>query len=546
MKISNKISVFILFLLTVLGCNTIIGLSQLSKIGFELRNVVKRDMALTEVVTSINNYQHKKVILFERVLRIAEEVAFENVTEIRKRYLLEHIGLLREGFNKIGEQAAANIIDAKNMIEEEFTNTLSEQKKVELENARLIIKKIEESLISYDAVIFKIFGMIEKTEYELSFEDIDEIKRSEKRLSLKLESMMLEIREFSKRSLEIANQEEKVARKVLWVSFVLSIVISSIISFALIRSIARPLKKLVNVAQQVGKGKFEVEIDNIQKDEIGEVSTAFVTMGEKLTEFTDKLEEKRIMLLENLKVTEGQKQDLQKVNKELDGFVHTVSHDLRAPLTGISGYGAFLEKHYKGKLDDKAMECISGIRRSVTRLNNLIEDLLALTRITRVKNPYEKVDIHQVVVNICERLEFDIKQYNVEMVIPENLPTIICDRIKIGEAFLNLINNAIKFSSKNKDIHPIVTVGHFEHEKSYEFVVTDNGIGIAKEDQEKVFEIFARLHSGKDYVGSGAGLSIVKAVVDSHGGTIWIDSEEGKGAAFHFTIPKGLYIEAVS
>ena len=99
MKISNKISVFILFLLTVLGCNTIIGLSQLSKIGFELRNVVKRDMALTEVVTSINNYQHKKVILFERVLRIAEEVAFENVTEIRKRYLLEHIGLLREGFN---------------------------------------------------------------------------------------------------------------------------------------------------------------------------------------------------------------------------------------------------------------------------------------------------------------------------------------------------------------------------------------------------------------------------------------------------------------
>ncbi|MBU0467992.1 MAG: HAMP domain-containing protein [Candidatus Omnitrophica bacterium] len=545
MKISNKISVFILFLLTVLGCNTIIGLTQLSKIGFELRNVVKRDMALTEVVTSINNHQHKKVILFERVLRIAEEVAFENVTDIRKRYLLEHIELLKEGFNKIGKQAASNIIDGKEMIEEEFINTSSDQKKVELDNARLIIKKVEESLISYDAVISKIFGMIEKTEYQLSFEDIDEIKRNEKRLSLKLEAMLVEIKEFSKRSLAIANQEEKVARKVLWVSFVLSIVISSIISFALIRSIARPLKRLVNVAQQVGKGKFEVEIDDIPQDEIGEVSTAFVTMGGKLAEFTDKLEEKRIMLLESLEITEGQKQDLQKVNKELDSFVHTVSHDLRAPLTGISGYAAYLEKHYKGKLDDKAIGCIAGIRRSVTRLNNLIEDLLILTRISRIKNPYEKVDISQIIVEICERLEFDIEKYNVEMVISEELPTIICDRIKISEAFLNLVNNAIKFSTKNNDSRPKLTIDHIEHEKFYEFIVSDNGIGIAKENQEKVFEIFSRLHTTQEYVGSGAGLSIVKAVIDSHGGTIWIDSEVGKGAAFHFTIPKGLSLEAI-
>lgn len=542
MKISNKISVFILFLLTILGCNTIIGLSQLSKIGFELRNVVKRDMALADVVTSINNLQHKKAILFERVLRIAEEIAFEDISSVRKSYLLEHISLLKEGFEKIGDQAATNIIDARVMIESELAKTATPLKKVELDKARIIINNIEEAHINYDAVIVKIFGMIEKTEYQLSFEDIDEIKRNEKRLALKLESMFEEIREFSKRSLAIANQEEKVARKVLWVSFVLSIVISSIIAYALIRSISRPLKKLVRAAKEVGKGKFEVDIDYIANDEIGEVSTAFVTMGGKLAEFTDKLEEKRIMLLENLEITEGQRQDLEKVNKELDSFVHTVSHDLRAPLTGISGYAAYLEKHYEGELDSKAMDCISGIRRSVTRLNNLIEDLLILTRISRIKNPYEEVNIGQIIKEICERLEFDIEKYNVEMVISQELPTMICDRIKISEAFLNLINNAIKFSTKNNASRPKITIDHIEHEQSYEFIVSDNGIGIAKENQDKVFEIFSRLHTAQEYVGSGAGLSIVKAVIDSHGGTIWIDSELGKGAAFRFTIPKGLSI----
>ena len=202
-----------------------------------------------------------------------------------------------------------------------------------------------------------------------------------------------------------------------------------------------------------------------------------------------------------------------------------------------------MEKHYKGKLDDKAVDCIAGIRRSVIRLNNLIEDLLALTRISRIKNPYEEVNIRQVIVEICERLEFDIKKHKVEMVVSEDLPEIVCDRIKISEVFLNLINNAIKFSTKNKDALPGIIISHIDHEKSYEFIVSDNGIGIAKENQDKVFEIFSRLHSTKEYVGSGAGLSIVKAVIDSHGGTIWINSEVGKGAAFRFTIPKDISIE---
>jgi light-regulated signal transduction histidine kinase (bacteriophytochrome) len=128
----------------------------------------------------------------------------------------------------------------------------------------------------------------------------------------------------------------------------------------------------------------------------------------------------------------------------------------------------------------------------------------------------------------------------VDLIIQPDMPVIKCDRIKMSEVFLNLVNIAIKFSSKNKKENPKVEIGYVDEGEFHKFYVKDNGIGIDPQYHQQIFGIFKRLHTAKEYEGTGAGLSIVKRVIDDHGGKIWIESELGKGATFYFTIPKAL------
>jgi light-regulated signal transduction histidine kinase (bacteriophytochrome) len=177
-------------------------------------------------------------------------------------------------------------------------------------------------------------------------------------------------------------------------------------------------------------------------------------------------------------------------------------------------------------------------------MSTLIRDLLALSRISRIKNPFEEADINVLIEEVCKRIEFDIKKHQVTMNINKMMPTIVCDRIKLTEVFLNLINNAIKFSSKQEK-KPVVDVEYEDKGEFYQFSVKDNGIGIDPKYHAKVFGIFQRLHSQEEFEGSGAGLGIVKKVVDDHKGKVWIESELGKGTKFLFTIPKNLKVSKV-
>ncbi len=235
-----------------------------------------------------------------------------------------------------------------------------------------------------------------------------------------------------------------------------------------------------------------------------------------------------------------QKENLEKVNVELDNFVYTASHDLRAPLRGIAGFATFLEEDYKDKLDKNGKDYIEGIRKGAIRLSNLIDDLLALSKISRIKNPYNNTQVNSLIKSICKRIEFDIKKHNVDIKIQENIPMIKCDNIKLGVVFLNLINNAIKFSAKKNKEKIKIEIGFNEREKFYEFFVKDNGIGIDPEYHKNIFGIFKRLHKQSDYDGTGVGLSLVKRIIEDHGGRIWIDSKRGAGATFYFTIQKDL------
>ena len=241
---------------------------------------------------------------------------------------------------------------------------------------------------------------------------------------------------------------------------------------------------------------------------------------------------------QNLEEISRQKKDLEKLNQELDRFVHTVSHDIVGPLTTIVGYAAYLEGHYAQQLDQQGRDCISGVRKGAGRLNVLIKDMLELTRMSRVKNPYSRVLIQEAVNAAIANCDFMIRQSSAVIKVEGILPEIVGDRIKITVVFFNLISNAVKFVKA--DVSPVIKIGCNETPKEYEFYVEDNGIGIDPRHHQEIFDIFKRLHTVDQYDGSGAGLAIVKAALEDQGGRVRVESSLGQGAKFIFTIPKGL------
>lgn len=235
---------------------------------------------------------------------------------------------------------------------------------------------------------------------------------------------------------------------------------------------------------------------------------------------------------------EERRNELEKVNLELDRFVYTASHDLRAPLRGIEAFATFLERDYVKALDQPGREYIEEIKKGVHRMSTLIEDLLTLSRISRIHNPYEHVNMNELVKKVLERLQPALTGKKIEWHIPPDLPEVYCDRIKMTEVFVNLFSNAIKFSSKQS--HPRIELGYQRLATEHQFWVRDNGIGIKPRYHDQIFQLFKRLHTQDQYEGTGAGLNIVKRIIEEHEGKIWVDSEVGKGAAFFMTIPKEL------
>jgi signal transduction histidine kinase len=304
------------------------------------------------------------------------------------------------------------------------------------------------------------------------------------------------------------------------------LVLVIVLAVVIARTMTSPIKELTTVARTISGGDFSARAKTRSSDEIGALAHSFNQMTDDLMEATANLAK--------------QKQLLEAANKELDSFVYTVSHDLKAPLRGIDAFANFLKEDYAGKLDEKARDYIKRICAGANRMKEFIEDLLTLSRISRIQNPYENVDMANLIKSVMEKVDFDVKTHKVEVVIAKALPVVYCDRIKITEVFLNLITNAIKFSSKNKETNPRVEVGYSDKGHAHEFYVKDNGIGIDKKYHQEVFGIFRRLHTQEEYEGTGAGLSIAKKIIEDHKGSIWIDSEPGKGATFYFTIPKQL------
>jgi K+-sensing histidine kinase KdpD len=232
--------------------------------------------------------------------------------------------------------------------------------------------------------------------------------------------------------------------------------------------------------------------------------------------------------------TVSKSQEIEARNKELDDFTYVVSHDLKEPLITIDGYSKIVLNDYRDIIDEEGKGYLASIVQSGKRMKGLIDDLLTLSRLGRVTATEESIPMGDVIRDVMRDFEFTLHESHASVNIPADLPTVRYNRIQLGMVFRNLIANAIKF---NRSPEPRVDVGVEHSRDGYTVSVQDNGVGIERQHYDKIFVIFQRLQRTEDFRGTGAGLTIVKKIVENHGGRIWVESVVGEGTKFYFTIP---------
>jgi chemotaxis family two-component system sensor kinase Cph1 len=231
--------------------------------------------------------------------------------------------------------------------------------------------------------------------------------------------------------------------------------------------------------------------------------------------------------------------ELERINNELDAFAYIASHDLKEPLRGIHNYATFLLDDYGEILKGEGAEKLHTLVRLTNRMELLIEALLKFSRLGRQELQMDSIDLNLLLRNVTELFSMNPQWGNCKIIIPRSLPTVFGDRVLIEEVFTNLISNAFKYNNhpeKWAEISWIESYG--QPHNIFTFYVRDNGIGIREKHLESVFRIFKRLHSASKYGGgTGAGLTIVKKIVERHGGQIQVESTFGKGTTFSFALP---------
>lgn len=231
----------------------------------------------------------------------------------------------------------------------------------------------------------------------------------------------------------------------------------------------------------------------------------------------------------------GANEELVRSNLELQQFAYIATHDLQTPLRSISGFAQLLQKEFQGRISDQADLWIGQLVHHVERMHELIRDLLAYSGVDASGRPFQPTDFHQIFDDAVGSLQEVIRQSGAK-VTRDELPTVMGDRIQLAQVMQNLIDNGIKYRSKEP---PRIHVSARRQGNEWVLSVQDNGIGMAKKHQYRIFEIFRRLHSQQAYPGTGIGLAICRRVVQRHDGRIWVESEPGKGSIFYFTLPAG-------
>lgn len=226
-------------------------------------------------------------------------------------------------------------------------------------------------------------------------------------------------------------------------------------------------------------------------------------------------------------------EQLVQVNEELEAFTYSVSHDLRAPLRIIDGYGDILLTDYNDKLDEEARRLLNIIMSNARYMGQLIDDLLNLSRLGRKDLLKHRTDMNVLVSEVLSEQRL-LSSIHVKIITGDLLPA-FCDPQLMKQVWVNLISNAVKYSSKREE--SVIEIGSFVSNSENIYMIKDNGVGFNMEYSEKLFGVFQRLHKMSEFSGTGVGLAIVKRIINKHEGKVWANAEQDKGATFYFSIP---------
>lgn len=285
------------------------------------------------------------------------------------------------------------------------------------------------------------------------------------------------------------------------------------------RNVLRSVFEIEAGFRRFGKGEFAQPIPSTTNDEIGDLARQANEMAASLErQITARVEVEKALTLSN---------------HELEAFSYSVAHDLRAPLRGISGFSTALLEDFGDKLDDDAKGYLNRITAAAERMSVLIDALLSLSRVTRGELRREEVNLTRLVEAVVQRLRASDPSRDVELTVAEGVSA-WGDPGLLAAVFENLLSNAWKFTGAKT--HAKITFGVERKDGSLVYFVKDNGAGFSMEHANKLFAPFQRLHSSDRFAGTGIGLATVQRIIARHGGRIWAESEEEKGATFYFTV----------
>ncbi|MBT1688637.1 PAS domain-containing sensor histidine kinase [Dawidia soli] len=299
----------------------------------------------------------------------------------------------------------------------------------------------------------------------------------------------------------------------------------SSVELGLVVSMKKREEVLRQIREHGGAKDFEMTVRNKQGNLL-EVLTSVETILLNEERFA-------INIIHDITERKRAEEQLESVNKELESFSYSVSHDLRAPLRSIIGYSKILEEDHFEKLDDSGKRTVSTIQQNALRMNSLIDGLLAFAKLGKKELQRSEIDIHALVQKLIEEYSPTVSLQAEIRIDP--LPPAYGDEALLRQVWSNLLSNAFKYSSKREK--PVIEVGASRTETEIIYFVRDNGVGFNMQYVHKLFGVFQRLHRANEFEGTGIGLSIVHKIVEKHKGRVWAESRVNEGATFYFALP---------